>query len=136
MKIIKSENVSLLARAHGYFPAAFRWRGRRFDVVTVEKCWTAPGPKPRRIFRVHCDAGCFTLEQCLASDAWRVSRWPLAFLWPQPRRVRPARFPLPRSQRRPARPAAVSQPRPLAAQAVARPRPERRAEWMPATQRP
>ncbi len=50
MKILKSERINLLARSHGYFPAAFRWRGRRFDVTAVEKCWTVallvPWPKP------------------------------------------------------------------------------------------
>ncbi len=103
MQIVKSEGISLLARSHGYFPSAFRWRGRRFDVTAVEKCWTVQRPAMRRMFRVRCAAGSFVLEQCVASDTWQVSRWPLALLlsWPAP--SAPARFPLPRSQRRPNR---------------------------------
>ena len=109
MKIVKSEPINLLARSHGYFPAAFRWRGRRFDVITVEKCWTVQHPAVRRMFRVRCAAGSFVLEQRLASDAWRVSRWPLALLLPWPKPAAPARFPLPRSQRRPSRQAPARQ---------------------------
>ena len=37
MRIQKSEPVQLVAKTHSYFPASFRWRGRRFDVVAVEK---------------------------------------------------------------------------------------------------
>ena len=45
MRIRKSEPVQLVAKTHGYFPASFRWRGRRFDVVAVEKCWTVSGSR-------------------------------------------------------------------------------------------
>lgn len=138
MRLFKSERIHLLARNHGYFPAAFRWRGRRFDVVKVERCWSGRGPAARRLFRVRCDAGNFVLEQCLASDGWRVTRWPLAFFLPRPQRTRPARFPLPRSQRRPARLAPSSQPRQLAAPAAARVAlapAERSTPWTAATQR-
>ena len=54
MRIRKSEPVQLVAKTHGYFPASFRWRGRRFDVVAVEKCWTVSGPAVRR--RLPCAA--------------------------------------------------------------------------------
>lgn len=137
MRLFKSERIDLLARSHGYFPAAFRWRGRRFDVVTVEQCWSGRGPAAQRLFRVHCDAGNFVLEQCLASDVWRVTRWPLACFLFQPQPTRPARFPLPRSQRRPAQLARTSQPRQLAAPAArtALAPAERSTPWTAATQR-
>ncbi len=101
MQIRKREHVDMLARQYGYFPAAFRWRGRRFDVTAVDKCWTVQRPAARRLFRVRCAAGSFVLEQSVVDDSWQVSRWPWAlFLLPsQP--SQPARFPLPRSQRRP-----------------------------------
>jgi len=134
MKIVKSERINLLARSHGYFPAAFRWRGRRFDVTAVEKCWTVQRPAVRRMFRVRCAAGSFVLEQCVASDSLRVSRWPLALLlsWPKP--AAPARFPLPRGQRRPAQRSLPGQPRQLAAPAHVQA--ERRPTWTAASQRP
>lgn len=133
MKIVKSERINLLARSHGYFPAAFRWRGRRFDVTAVEKCWTVQRPAVRRMFRVRCTAGSFVLEQCLADDTWQVSRWPLTLLLPWPKPAAPARFPLPRSQRRPARRPLVGQPRQIAAPAHAQA--DRRPPWTPASQR-
>jgi len=132
MKIVKSERINLLARSHGYFPAAFRWRGRRFDVTAVEKCWTVQRPAVRRMFRVRCAAGSFVLEQCLADDTWQVSRWPLTLLLPWPKPAAPARFPLPRSQRRPARRPLVGQPRQIAAPAPAQS--DRRPPWTAASQ--
>lgn len=101
MEIIRNDRIELLARAHGYFPAAFRWRGRRFEVVSVEKCWTVQRPVAQRLFRVRCAAGSFLLAQTVAGDTWQVKRWPLALLLPKLKPSQPARFPLPRSQRRP-----------------------------------
>lgn len=110
MQIGKNERINLLGRSHGYFPAAFRWRGRRFDVAAVEKCWMERRPAARRLFRVRCADGVFVLEQSMADDTWQVSRWPLALLLPRPKSGATARFPLPRRQRRPVRPT----PAPLA----------------------
>lgn len=108
MQIGKNERINLLGRSHGYFPAAFRWRGRRFDVVAVEKCWMERRPVARRLFRVRCADGVFVLEQSIADDTWLVSRWPLALLLPRSKPGAAARFPLPRRQRRPARPAPLA----------------------------
>ncbi len=80
MQTKKGERVELLARRHGYFPASFRWRGRRFDVIAVERVWSERGPHRRRMFRVRSAAGHFLLEHTLAGDDWRVRRWPAA-LW-------------------------------------------------------
>jgi len=105
MQILKSERIHLLARSHSYFPAAFRWRGRRFDILAVQKCWMVRRPVARRMFRVRCAAGNFLLEQSVADDSWQVSRWPWALWLARPAAAAPsARFPLPRGQRRPARP--------------------------------
>lgn len=138
MKIVKSERINLLARSHDYFPAAFRWRGRRFDVIAVEKCWMERRPAARRLFRVRCTAGSFVLEQSIANDAWRVSRWPLALLLLRPQPGPEARFPLPRRQRRTARQAPSGQlaqiTAPIQAPATAA-RGERRQQWTPASQR-
>lgn len=107
MQILKSTPIDLLARSHSYFPAAFRWRGRRFDIIAVQKCWMVRQPAARRLFQVRCAAGSFLLEQSIADDSWSVSRWPLALWLARPVAAEPgARFPLPRSQRRPARSAA------------------------------
>ena len=119
MRIQKSEPVQLVAKTHGYFPASFRWRGRRFDVVAVEKCWTVSSPAVRRLFRVRCQAGWFILQQAVADDHWQVNRWPLTLWLPRLRRPAPPRFPLPRYQRRPvvrARSWAVSSSAKLAVQ--------------------
>ena len=103
MRIQKSEPVQLVAKTHGYFPASFRWRGRRFDVVAVEKCWTTSGRAVQRLFCVRCQAGCFVLQQSVEGDhdQWQVIRWPLTLWLPRLRRPAPPRFPLPRHQRRP-----------------------------------
>ena len=101
MRIQKSEPVQLVAKTHSYFPASFRWRGRRFDVVAVEKCWTTSGRAVRRLFSVRCQAGRFVLQQTVEGDHWQVTRWPLTLWLPRLRRSAPPQFPLPRHQRRP-----------------------------------
>lgn len=103
----RGETIEILARRYGYFPAAFRWRGRRFAVLTVEKCWTAAG---RRLFQVRCIDGSFLLEQTVASSdgsgaaeraQWRVKRWPLRLWLLRAQRAATPRYPLPRRLRRP-----------------------------------
>ncbi len=32
--------IEMVERRHGYFPQVFVWRGRRYDVHAVERCWT------------------------------------------------------------------------------------------------
>ena len=46
-------------RRYGYFPKAFIWRGHRYDVYAVERCWTVSrrrrgGRVERHCFRVRC----------------------------------------------------------------------------------
>lgn len=96
------EKIEMAAIRYDYFPASFRWRGRRLDVTTVEKCWTAQGAPARRLFRVRTDAGVFVLSFTPAEDCWRVRRWPMTYWLPRPGRSDAPRYPLPRRQRRPA----------------------------------
>jgi len=56
-------------RRHGYFPKTFVWRGQRYDVYAVERCWTVSRPPlfpphwgggkgvERHCFRVRCSFG-------------------------------------------------------------------------------
>jgi hypothetical protein len=101
MPIRKSEQIQLIAKTHSYFPASFRWRGRRFDVIAVEKCWTVSSPTAQRLFRVRCQGGCFVLQHSVANGQWKVRSWPLTLWMPRLRRPAPPRYPLPRHQRRP-----------------------------------
>lgn len=98
----KREPIELLSRRYDYFPASFRWRGRRFQVMAVRKCWTTQTPVPRRRFRVRCVEGIFELEHDLRADIWRVGRRP-ATLWLRRKRrsIHSPRYPLPRNRRRP-----------------------------------
>lgn len=139
MSIGKGETIEMLARRYDYFPASFRWRGRRFIVLAVEKCWTMAGQPARRLFRVRCADGCFTLEQTLApgerqamahGEQWRVRRWPLRLWLRHPRRAAAPRYPLPRSRRRPQ---TEGKPALVAAQTSAAAQKER--PWTPQLQR-
>lgn len=123
----KEEAIELLARRYDYYPASFHWRGRRFDVVAVEKCWRLQQPVLCRMFRVRCQAGTFILEQRLATDGWYVRRWPLAFWLPRPQSGPAPRFPLPRRRRRLPSPSRLPD-RPAAPLVVASP-PRRNRPW-------
>lgn len=53
------EPIHMIERRHGYFPKLFAWRGRRYDVYAVERCWTVSRAKlggrvERYCFRVRC----------------------------------------------------------------------------------
>ena len=54
---IGPERIEMLARRHGYFPQTFVWRGRRYDISAVQRCWTITrrglyGKVERHYFRV------------------------------------------------------------------------------------
>lgn len=109
MRISKGEAIEMLARRYDYFPASFRWRGRRFEVIGVEKCWTVAGSPARRLFRVRCAAGRFTLEQILSpehtgqvtdGEQWRVKSSPLKLWLARSTRATSPRYPLPKSEQR------------------------------------
>ena len=96
------ETIDMVATRYDYFPASFRWRGRRLDVLAVEKCWTRQRRQTLRLFRVRTEAGVFVLSCEPAREIWRVRRWPLTYLLSGLRREDAPRYPLPLRQRRPA----------------------------------
>lgn len=96
------EKIDMVATRYDYFPASFRWRGRRLEVMAVEKCWTTQRRQMLRQFRVRTEAGVFVLSCEPAKDVWRVRRWPLTYWLPWLRKGEAPRYPLPRRQRRPA----------------------------------
>jgi hypothetical protein len=80
-------------RRHGYFPKQFTWRGRRYNVETVERCWTVSrkrlGNRVERLcFRVRCEAngrqngrsgrtvqsGTFYIYQDLSTNGWHLEK--------------------------------------------------------------
>jgi hypothetical protein len=88
--------VEMLSRRHGYFPLAFRWRGQRFKVEAVERCWTVNrrtrrGRVERRFFQVRCAGGNFELYRDLVSGTWHLRRAKLGrTTGPAARRTTPA----------------------------------------------
>lgn len=71
------EAIDMRSRRHGYFPELFVWRGRRYHVDAVERCWTVSrrklsGRVERHCFRVRCRQGTFDLYQDLRYDTWHM----------------------------------------------------------------
>ena len=80
---IYDETIEMVQKRFQYFPRAFRWRGRRYDVDAVEHSWTVIGSGWRRraarhFFQVRCGEGTFELYQDLQSGAWHLRRARLA----------------------------------------------------------
>jgi len=62
-----------------YFPHVFRWRGRRFEVDTVERTWLAPcrpwrHTPERRFFRLCGREGRFEVYHDLTAGTWHLAR--------------------------------------------------------------
>jgi len=77
------EAIRIEARRFGYFPAAFTWHGKRYDVWRVERCWTVQrrgwrNRVERLCFRVHCAEGVFDVYQDLVGNTWHIARRGLA----------------------------------------------------------
>ncbi len=71
----KREPISLLARRHNYFPKKFMWRGRHYDVYSVEHAWTEMKRKGAwHFFRVRCQEGTFDIYQDLTLNAWYMAK--------------------------------------------------------------
>jgi hypothetical protein len=87
------EKIKMDKKRHGYFPQRFTWRGRRYDVQAVERCWTVSrkrlGNRVERLcFRVRCVAvrgqngrssraiqeGTVVLYQDLNGDSWHLEK--------------------------------------------------------------
>jgi len=69
------EAVEMQGMRYQFLPQLFRWRGRFYDVDSVERCWTAPR---RRYFKVHCGHGILELYQDLDAGTWHLRRARLA----------------------------------------------------------
>jgi hypothetical protein len=73
------EPVDMEQRRFRYFPLVFRWRGRRFEVDTVERSWL--GARSRwlrtpdlRFFRLCVPDGQFEVYHDLIADTWHLRR--------------------------------------------------------------
>jgi hypothetical protein len=76
---IYNEPIEIQKKRFGYFPQIFLWRGQRYDVRAVERCWTiSRGRLRQRIqrlcFRVRCAEGTFDLYQDLGGNTWHLER--------------------------------------------------------------
>ena len=72
-----SEPIDMRERRHGYFPKLFVWRGHRYHVHAVERCWTVArrgGRVDRHCFRVRCREGTFELYQNVRHNTWHMQR--------------------------------------------------------------
>ncbi len=69
----REEAVEIQEKRFGYFPKAFRWHGKRYDVQVVERCWTVAKRTPRLCFRVRCQEGIFDLYQDLRANTWHLT---------------------------------------------------------------
>jgi hypothetical protein len=80
---IFDEAVDMVDRRFRYLPHIFRWRGQRYEVETVERCWTVAKSAwrrrvERRFFRVRCGEDTFELYQDLRTSTWHLRRARLA----------------------------------------------------------
>ena len=74
------EAIEMQAKRFGYFPRTFLWRGCRYDVHAVERCWTTGtrqrgGRVQRHHFRVRCVEGAFELFRDLVHNTWHIARF-------------------------------------------------------------
>lgn len=90
----REQPVEVQEKRFGYFPKAFRWHGKRYDVQAIERtwargfaAWNQAVPRddslknrakrsrrvPRLYFRVRCRDGIFDLCQDLRADTWHLS---------------------------------------------------------------
>lgn len=76
---IYDEAIDVMEYRWRYFPAVFRWRGRRYQVDAVERSWVVPAHgwrrrNDRRFFQARCGDGLFELYQDLAASTWHLRR--------------------------------------------------------------
>jgi len=74
-----AEPIEMRERRHSYFPKVFIWRGHRYDVYAVERCWTVSrrgwgGRVERHCFRVRCSEGTFDVYQDVRHNTWHLQR--------------------------------------------------------------
>jgi len=72
------EAIDVMQHRWRYFPAVFRWRGRRYHVDAVERSWVVPARgwrrHDRRFFQARCPEGIFELYQDLKAGTWHLRR--------------------------------------------------------------
>lgn len=73
------EAIDVMQHRWRYFPAVFRWRGRRYQVDTMERSWLVPAQgwrrrHDRRFFQARCAEGIFELYQDLKTGTWHLRR--------------------------------------------------------------
>jgi hypothetical protein len=76
---IYDEAVDMVQRRFQYFPRVFRWRGQRYQVDAVERCWTVVRRgwvrrAERHFFCVRCAEGEFELYQDIGTGLWHLRR--------------------------------------------------------------
>jgi hypothetical protein len=76
---IYDEAVEMVQRRFQFFPRVFRWRGQRYEVEAVARCWTVTrrvwrGRIERRFFHVRCAEGDFELYQDIRAGTWHLRR--------------------------------------------------------------
>jgi hypothetical protein len=76
---IFDESVDMIERRHRYFPHLFRWRGQRYQVDAVERCWTVSRRGWKKsvrghFFQVRAGGGSFELFQDAETGLWQVRR--------------------------------------------------------------
>jgi hypothetical protein len=76
---IYDEAIEMAQRRFQYFPRVFRWRGQRYDVDAVEKCWSISRRGWRRrikrhYFQLRCGGGTFEVYQDVRTNTWHLRR--------------------------------------------------------------
>lgn len=69
-KRARTQAVEMEQKRFGYFPQRFKWHGKSYTVLAVERCWTRD---PHLWFRVRCSEGVFDLAQNVRLNLWEVS---------------------------------------------------------------
>ncbi len=73
-RLRRHEPVEIQEKRFGYFPKTFQWRGKRYNVQTVERCWNATQNVPHLCFRVRCQDGTFELYQNVRDNTWQLAQ--------------------------------------------------------------
>lgn len=71
------EAIEMAQRRFAYLPRVFLWRGRRYEVESVERCWEVRSGRrrpARRFFRVQAAGGVFELYRDLEAGTWHLRR--------------------------------------------------------------
>ncbi|MGQ9684404.1 MAG: DUF6504 family protein [Anaerolineae bacterium] len=75
----RREAVLVESKRYGFAPQRFLWRGRRYQVQEVLRCWTetrgtGSSRVEQRWFRVRCEDQILDIAQDLLSSAWSIER--------------------------------------------------------------